>query len=83
MNAFMHADTAGGTQVRWPRDGKELFYIALDGRLMAVPIRTLADGSAPRAGTPVPLFATRIFGGLPASPPARRTIRESAGQAAR
>jgi eukaryotic-like serine/threonine-protein kinase len=57
--------TAGGTQVRWPRDGKELFYIALDGRLMAVPIRTLADGSAPKAGTPVPLFATRIFGGLP------------------
>ena len=24
--------TSGGTQVRWRRDGKELFYIALDGR---------------------------------------------------
>ena len=27
----------GGAQVRWRRDGKELFYIALDGRLTAVP----------------------------------------------
>src|SRR5262249_36739050 len=31
--------TNGGAQARWRSDGKELFYIALDGRLMAVPIR--------------------------------------------
>ena len=31
--------TNGGAQVRWRRDGKELFYIALDDRLMAVPIQ--------------------------------------------
>src|SRR5262249_25337741 len=31
--------TNGGTQVRWSYDGKELFYISADGRLMAVPIR--------------------------------------------
>src|SRR5262245_2629886 len=30
---------AGGAQVRWRRDGIERFYIALDGRLMAVPLR--------------------------------------------
>lgn len=29
--------TNGGAQVRWRRDGKKLFYIALDNRLMAVP----------------------------------------------
>ena len=42
---------SGGTQVRWRHDGKELFYIAMNGRLMAVPIefgpqsRTLDAGS--------------------------------------
>ena len=28
----------GGSMPRWRRDGKELFYRAVDGRLMAVPI---------------------------------------------
>jgi eukaryotic-like serine/threonine-protein kinase len=57
--------TTGGTQARWSRDGKELFYIALDGRLMAVPMRVSSDGTVPAATTPVPLFQTRILGGLP------------------
>jgi Tol biopolymer transport system component len=30
--------TDGGTQVRWGRDGKELFYISRHGQLMAVPV---------------------------------------------
>ena len=51
--------------MRWSRDGKELFYIALDGRLMAVPIRAASDRTTLDAGTPLPLFATRIIGGLP------------------
>src|SRR5262249_16234927 len=34
----------GGAQVRWRRDGKELFYIAPDDRLMAVAIRFAPDG---------------------------------------
>ena len=40
------------------RDGKELFYLATDGSLMAVPIASVAGGSS--AGTPMPLFKTRI-----------------------
>jgi Tol biopolymer transport system component len=32
--------TAGGTSPRWRRDGTELFYIATNNRLMAVPVRT-------------------------------------------
>src|SRR5262249_36630279 len=32
--------TGGGTQPRWRRDGKELFYIAADGKLMAVDVKT-------------------------------------------
>jgi eukaryotic-like serine/threonine-protein kinase len=57
----------GGAQVRWRPDGKELFYIALDGRLMAVPIRLNAAAGAIDAGVPVPLFATRVGGAIQAA----------------
>ena len=30
---------SGGVQVRWRRDGKELFFLASDNQLMAIPIR--------------------------------------------
>jgi eukaryotic-like serine/threonine-protein kinase len=32
--------TAGAAQPRWRRDGKELFYLAGDKRLLAVPVKT-------------------------------------------
>jgi Tol biopolymer transport system component len=47
----------GGTQVRWRRDGKELFYIAADQSLMAVPIGVTAG--AAKLGIPVRLFQIR------------------------
>jgi Tol biopolymer transport system component len=47
----------GGTQPQWRRDGKELFFLALDGALMAVPIDTSRQFDA---GTPQSLFATGI-----------------------
>jgi Tol biopolymer transport system component len=56
--------TTGGAQVRWRRDGKELFYIALDGRLMAVPISLASTTQTMEAGSPIPLFATRVGGAL-------------------
>src|SRR5262245_35644671 len=40
----------GGSQVRWHPQGKELYYIALDGRMMAVPISVNGDNFD--AGTP-------------------------------
>ena len=52
--------TNGGSQVRWRRDGKELFYIALDGRLMSVPIHFASNSKALEPGVPVPLFAARL-----------------------
>ena len=54
--------TAGGSQPRWRPDGKELFYVAPDGRLMAVPIAVGADPTL-EAGAPVPLFRTRLASG--------------------
>jgi Tol biopolymer transport system component len=56
--------TNGGGQVRWRRDGKELFYVALDGRLMAIPVQPASSIHAGDAGTPVPLFAPSMGGGL-------------------
>jgi serine/threonine protein kinase len=53
----------GGAQVRWRPDGKELFYIALDGQLMSVPIR-LTNNQTVEAETPVALFATHIGGAV-------------------
>ena len=50
----------GGAQVRWNPNGKELFYIAADDRLMAVPIRFVSNGKAVEPGTPLGLFATNV-----------------------
>ncbi|MCM3875958.1 MAG: hypothetical protein NEA02_06010 [Thermoanaerobaculia bacterium] len=44
---------AGGDQGIWRRDGKELFYLASDGKLMAVPVTT---GAVFTAGAPQALF---------------------------
>ena len=33
---------AGGAQPRWRADGKELFYLAMDGKLTAVPVSATA-----------------------------------------
>jgi hypothetical protein len=56
----------GGAQVRWNSNGKELFYVAIDNRLMAVPLRFLPDGITAESGTPLPLFATTL--GNPGGP---------------
>jgi Tol biopolymer transport system component len=49
--------TAGGTQPRWRRDGKELFYLAPDSKLMAVDV---APGATFEAGSAKPLFQARF-----------------------
>jgi Tol biopolymer transport system component len=53
--------TSGGIGPRWRADGKELYYIAPDAKLMAVSIT--ASGATIAPGTPVALFQTRIYGG--------------------
>jgi Tol biopolymer transport system component len=35
--------TQGGTRPRWRRDGKEIYYLSAEGKLMAVPVRLDAD----------------------------------------
>ena len=50
--------TQGGVQPEWRRDGRELFYLAPDGRLRAAAI-TRADTGF-ETGSPQPLFDTGI-----------------------
>lgn len=52
--------THGGWLPRWRRDGRELFYLALDGKLMGVNIAN-AHASDFASGTPKSLFATTIL----------------------
>jgi Tol biopolymer transport system component len=60
----------GGAQVRWRRDGQALFYIALDDRLMEVPIRFGASGQPLEPGPAVSLFMTRVGSAVnPQEPP--------------
>lgn len=48
--------SGGGTLARWRRDGKEIFYRALDGKLMVVSVRNVRGGL--EFGTPAALFRT-------------------------
>jgi eukaryotic-like serine/threonine-protein kinase len=45
--------SAGGGLPQWRRDGRELFYISADQKLMAVPVKL---GATVEVGTPQPLF---------------------------
>jgi Tol biopolymer transport system component len=49
----------GGSQPRWRRDGKELYYFSLDGRLMAVEVVTTSPMLRP--GIARPLFQAPAF----------------------
>jgi hypothetical protein len=50
--------TAGGRQPRWRGDGKELFYVSPDNKIMAMPVVETAKGL--EFGTPVVLFEARL-----------------------
>jgi hypothetical protein len=50
----------GGVFPRWGHDARELFYYAVDGRLMAVPI---SGATALEVGPAVPLFEARMLNG--------------------
>jgi Tol biopolymer transport system component len=47
----------GGGQALWRKDGKELFYLTLDGKMMAVSVKV---GAAIETGIPKVLFQTRL-----------------------
>ncbi|HXT21687.1 MAG TPA: hypothetical protein VN923_13125, partial [Thermoanaerobaculia bacterium] len=54
--------TDGGTQPRWRRDGRELFFLAADQKVMAVPCG--GASGAFEAGPPNALFQAHVGGSL-------------------
>jgi Tol biopolymer transport system component len=52
--------TNGGTQPRWNKNGKEIFYVSLDDKMMATPVKVSPDGQSLENGTPAILFPVRI-----------------------
>jgi eukaryotic-like serine/threonine-protein kinase len=52
----VRVSTRGGSQPRWRADGKELFYLTLDGVMMSVDTRDPANPGAPRT-----LFEPRFW----------------------
>ena len=55
FNSKWQASRGGGEEPRWRSDGRELFYLAPDRKLVAVSIKT---SPALEVGQPVPLFLT-------------------------
>jgi len=56
----------GGADPRWRADGKEVFYVAPDGTLMAAAVSVNAGNKQIQAGKPTPLLRTLLgTGGRP------------------
>jgi eukaryotic-like serine/threonine-protein kinase len=58
----LQVSTKGGDQPQWGPDGSELFYLALDGKLMATSVKPRADRQSIDIGPAVPLFAANSGG---------------------
>jgi hypothetical protein len=57
LAAKWQISTAGGAQPRWRGDGQELYYMAPDGKLMAVEVKATQESF--QHGAPHALFASR------------------------
>jgi hypothetical protein len=69
----------GGVQARWNPEGSELFYLAPDGRLVAVPIAVRPDGRAVQPGPAERLFPSNV-GAVQGISPLHCYIVASGGQ---
>jgi serine/threonine protein kinase len=55
--AKFQISTGGGSEPNWRKDGTELYYLAADRNLMAVPVKS---GATLEAGVPKPLFPIAV-----------------------
>ena len=55
VNGKWQVSSAGGQEPRWRQDGKELFYLSAEGKMMAVAVKS---GTSFEAGSPAALFQT-------------------------
>jgi Tol biopolymer transport system component len=70
----------GGAQPRWDKNGREVFYVSLDGKMMAAPVKLSPDGQSLETGTPAALFPVRIAGGPLPGPNKQQYAVSSDGQ---
>jgi eukaryotic-like serine/threonine-protein kinase len=63
VSSFPHTESKwqvsreGGSEPRWRRDGKELFYLSADGKVISVPVKATTTFEA---GPPQVLFQTHL-----------------------
>jgi dipeptidyl aminopeptidase/acylaminoacyl peptidase len=62
----------GGIEPKWRRDGRELYYLALDGNLMTVPVKETRPEQPFEAGAATKLFLTPLTVSRTQSPRDRR-----------
>ena len=55
VNGKWQVSSAGGQEPRWRQDGKELFYLSAEGKMMAAAVTA---GTSFEAGSPIALFQT-------------------------
>src|SRR5437870_8493781 len=70
----------GGAQPRWNKNGKEIFYLSLDSRMMTAPVKLSPDRQSLETSTPAALFPVRIAGGPLPSPYKQQNAMSSDGQ---
>jgi len=58
VSARQQVSIDGGSEPVWRVDGKEIFYLALDGKMMAVSVESRPAGL--KLGTPEALFLTSL-----------------------
>jgi dipeptidyl aminopeptidase/acylaminoacyl peptidase len=58
LDTKLTVTSAGGREVRWRHDGKELFYLSLDGKMMSVPVTPSANPKTLNIGVASALFST-------------------------
>ena len=66
--------TNGGLLPQWRGDGREIFYMPLDNRLMAAPVTLDATSTSVDAGIPVALFPVRPGAAFAAAPDGQRFL---------
>jgi serine/threonine protein kinase len=53
----------GGIEARWAPDGRDVYFISPDARMMSAAVQPSADGQSLDMATPIALFQTQIFRG--------------------
>jgi hypothetical protein len=61
LSSRRQVSVGGGFQPQWSRDGKELFYVSLSGKLMSVAFRKKVAGNSFEAEAPKPLMDLNVL----------------------